>query len=59
MKIILRNLTIVLLGGIVVVGCGRKGSLEMPPLNVEKSRQGASVTKDEEDKPFILDRLIK
>ncbi|WP_144751694.1 MULTISPECIES: LPS translocon maturation chaperone LptM [Bartonella] len=59
MKIILRNLTIVLLGGVVMVGCGRKGALEMPPLNVEKPGQGTSVAKGEKDKPFILDRLIK
>lgn len=59
MKIILRNLITVLLGGVVIAGCGRKGSLEMPPLNVEKPGQGTSVTKSEKDKPFILDRLIK
>ncbi|EJF74645.1 hypothetical protein HWV54_03705 [Bartonella alsatica] len=59
MKIILRNLTIVLLGGIILVGCGRKGSLEMPLPSVEKPGQGTSVAKSEEDKLFILDRLIK
>ncbi|MET3559452.1 putative small lipoprotein YifL [Bartonella japonica] len=57
MKIIVKNLTIVLLGGIVLVGCGRKGPLEMPSPIVEKPR--ASITKGKEDKPFILDGLIK
>ncbi|WP_026088170.1 LPS translocon maturation chaperone LptM [Bartonella rattaustraliani] len=60
MKMILKNLTIVLFWGFVIVGCGRKGPLEMPPLpSVEKPAQEASVVKKEEDKPFILDRLIK
>ncbi|MBB5073679.1 putative small lipoprotein YifL [Bartonella callosciuri] len=59
MKIILKNLTIILLGSIIIVGCGRKGPLEMPSPSVKKSVQGASVAKSEEDKPFILDRLIK
>ncbi|WP_019219317.1 LPS translocon maturation chaperone LptM [Bartonella florencae] len=59
MKIVLRSLTIVLLGGIVLVGCGRKGALEMPPLDVQKPVKGASIAKSEEDKAFILDRLIK
>lgn len=57
MKIILKNLTIVLLGGIVLVGCGRKGPLEIPSPIVEKPE--ASIAKSEEDKPFILDGLIK
>ncbi|WP_375650746.1 lipoprotein [Bartonella sp. OT172YNZD] len=59
MKIILKGLMIVLLGGVCVVGCGRKGSLEMPLTSVEKSVQGASVAQSEDDKPFIFDRLIK
>lgn len=59
MKIIIKGLMIVLLGGVGVVGCGRKGSLEAPPASVEKSVQGTSAAKSEDDKPFILDRLIK
>ncbi|WP_208435451.1 LPS translocon maturation chaperone LptM [Bartonella phoceensis] len=59
MKNILKNLTIVLLGSVVVVGCGRKGPLEIPSPSLEKAVQGASVAKSEEDKPFLLDRLIK
>ncbi|CAK02544.1 LPS translocon maturation chaperone LptM [Bartonella tribocorum] len=60
MKIIIKGLMIVLLGGLGVVGCGRKGSLEAPPLtSVEKSMQGTSAAKSEDDQPFILDRLIK
>ncbi|GAA5096246.1 LPS translocon maturation chaperone LptM [Bartonella acomydis] len=59
MKSILRSLTIVLLGGIVLIGCGRKGALEMPPSSVQKPVKGESVAKNEDDKAFILDRLIK
>ncbi len=61
MKIIVKGLVIVLLGGlgVVVAGCGRKGSLEMPPASVEKSVKGTSAAKSEDDQPFILDRLIK
>ncbi|MET3589117.1 putative small lipoprotein YifL [Bartonella silvatica] len=59
MEINLKKLTIVLLGGVVIVGCGRKGPLEMPMPSAEKSVQGDSVVKKEKDKPFILDRLIK
>ncbi|PIT70613.1 lipoprotein [Bartonella tribocorum] len=59
MKVIVKGLVIVLLGGVGVVGCGRKGSLEAPLTNVEKSIQGTSSAKSEDDQPFILDRLIK
>ncbi|WP_142416652.1 lipoprotein [Bartonella massiliensis] len=60
MKIIVKGLMIVLFLGFYVAGCGRKGSLEAPPLtSVEKSMQGTSAAKNENDKPFILDRLIK
>ncbi|EJF80445.1 hypothetical protein [Bartonella doshiae] len=59
MVIILKNLTIVLFGGILIVGCGRKGALEVPSSSMEKSVQGAFVSKSEDDKPFILDRLIR
>lgn len=59
MKIILKSLTIVLLGCVVIVGCGRKGPLEMPYSATEKPVQGASSPKSEEDKPFVLDRLIQ
>ncbi|MBB4075831.1 putative small lipoprotein YifL [Bartonella fuyuanensis] len=59
MKIIVKGLMIILLGGLGVVGCGRKGSLEIPLTSVEKPMQRTSVAKNEDDKPFILDRLIK
>ncbi|WP_156851220.1 LPS translocon maturation chaperone LptM [Bartonella refiksaydamii] len=59
MKIILKNLTIVLLGCVVIVGCGRKGPLEVPYSTMEKPVRGAPSTKSEEDKPFVLDRLIQ
>ncbi|ETS13737.1 LPS translocon maturation chaperone LptM [Bartonella quintana] len=58
MKIILKSLMIVLFYGAVVVGCGRKGGLELPPPSMEKPAQEASVAKNKVDKPFILDRLI-
>ncbi|WP_455480682.1 LPS translocon maturation chaperone LptM [Bartonella sp. B12(2025)] len=59
MKIILKNLTIVLLGCVVIVGCGRKGPLEMPSSSLEKPEQKTSVSKSKEDKSFVLDRLIQ
>ncbi|WP_144752355.1 MULTISPECIES: LPS translocon maturation chaperone LptM [Bartonella] len=59
MKIIIKGLMIVLLGGVGVVGCGRKGSLEAPPASLGKSVRGTSAAKSEDDQPFILDRLIK
>ncbi|UTO28352.1 LPS translocon maturation chaperone LptM [Bartonella harrusi] len=59
MKIILKNLTIVLLGSVVIVGCGRKGALELPPSAVVDSSQGSSVPQSKADEPFVLDRLIQ
>ncbi|MCZ2157862.1 lipoprotein [Bartonella sp. 220] len=59
MKVILKNLTIVLLGSIMIIGCGRKGALELPPAKVMDSSKGATVSQSKADKPFILDRLIQ
>ncbi|UNE54152.1 LPS translocon maturation chaperone LptM [Bartonella machadoae] len=59
MKTVLKNLTIVLLGSVVIVGCGRKGALELPPSEVVDSSQGASVPQNKANEPFILDRLIQ
>ncbi|GAA5108123.1 LPS translocon maturation chaperone LptM [Bartonella jaculi] len=59
MKIILKNLAIVLWGSIIIVGCGRKGALELPPSTVADSSQGTFVPQGKTDKPFILDRLIQ
>ncbi|EJF87114.1 LPS translocon maturation chaperone LptM [Bartonella rattimassiliensis] len=59
MKIIVKVLIIILFGGVGIVGCGRKGSLEMPLTSVDKPMQDTSVAKSKDDKPFILDRLIK
>ncbi|AGF76535.1 LPS translocon maturation chaperone LptM [Bartonella vinsonii] len=59
MKIILKNLTIVLLGSVMIIGCGRKGALELPPAKVMDSLQGASISQSKADKPFVLDRLIQ
>ncbi|EJF74993.1 MULTISPECIES: LPS translocon maturation chaperone LptM [Bartonella] len=59
MKIILKSLTIVLVGCVFIVGCGRKGPLEMPYSTMEKPARGASSLKSEEDKSFVLDRLIQ
>ncbi|WP_039758840.1 lipoprotein [Bartonella queenslandensis] len=59
MKIIIKGLVIVLFGGLGIVGCGRKGSLEAPLTRVEKSTLDTSVAKSKDDQPFILDRLIK
>ncbi|WP_375622099.1 MULTISPECIES: LPS translocon maturation chaperone LptM [unclassified Bartonella] len=59
MKIILKGLIIVLFGGLGIVGCGRKGSLELPPSTGVNSSQGTFVSQGKTDKPFILDRLIQ
>ncbi|VEJ44549.1 LPS translocon maturation chaperone LptM [Bartonella vinsonii] len=59
MKIILKNLTIVLWGSVMIVGCGRKGALELPPATMMDSSKEASVSQSKADKPFILDRLIQ
>ncbi|EJF98265.1 hypothetical protein MEI_00764 [Bartonella vinsonii subsp. arupensis Pm136co] len=59
MKIIVKNLTIILLGSVMIVGCGRKGALELPPATVGDSLKSASVSQSKADKPFVLDRLIQ
>ncbi|WP_455476174.1 LPS translocon maturation chaperone LptM [Bartonella sp. B17] len=58
MEIILKSL-IVLFCSVILVGCGRKGALELPPSTVEKTTQKIFVDKSKTDKLFILDRLIK
>lgn len=58
MKIILKSLISILFLGVVAVGCGRKGPLELPSPILEKPAKGKPVAKREDDKPFILDRLI-
>ncbi|KEC56012.1 LPS translocon maturation chaperone LptM [Bartonella koehlerae] len=59
MKIIVKSLMIILLGSAFVVGCGRKGALELPSSRVEKTTQEPFSSKNKLDKPFILDRLIQ
>ncbi|WP_455466030.1 hypothetical protein [Bartonella sp. B39] len=59
MKIILKSLTIVLLGSVIMVGCGRKGTLELSPPALVNSSQGTFVPQGKTDEPFILDRLIQ
>ncbi|WP_034988681.1 LPS translocon maturation chaperone LptM [Bartonella senegalensis] len=59
MKSIVKSLMIVLLGSIFVVGCGRKGALELPSSMIEKTTQETFSSKNKLDKPFILDRLIQ
>lgn len=44
---------------VVIVGCGRKGALELPSLTTVEPSQGAFVSERKTDKPFILDRLIQ
>jgi predicted small lipoprotein YifL len=48
--------------GILVSGCGRRGSLELPPSSAVETtdEQGNKVTRraPKPDKPFILDGLI-
>nr|CDP79316.1 putative small periplasmic lipoprotein [Bartonella schoenbuchensis]CDP79554.1 putative small periplasmic lipoprotein [Bartonella schoenbuchensis] len=59
MRAILKNLIIVLFFNVVIVGCGRKGALELPSSTTVESSQGAFVSERKADKPFILDRLIQ
>ncbi|WP_455477863.1 hypothetical protein V3565_03660 [Bartonella sp. B10] len=59
MKVILKNLKIVLLVSTIIIGCGRKGSLELPPLTEVDSSQGTFISQNKVDKPFILDWLIQ
>ncbi|ALE03219.1 hypothetical protein [Bartonella ancashensis] len=59
MKIIAKVLVISLLGSVILIGCGRKGTMEEFSLDTAKSSQGTLISKDKEDKPFILDGLIQ
>ncbi|EJF79182.1 hypothetical protein MCQ_00723 [Candidatus Bartonella washoeensis Sb944nv] len=59
MKIILRSLTIVLLGNVLLFGCGRKGALELPSSTGVDSSQGAFVPQSTANESFVLDRLIQ
>ncbi|UXM94983.1 lipoprotein [Bartonella sp. HY329] len=45
--------------GLALAGCGRKGPLEPPPSSIIENANGEKVQKPREDKPFILDGLIK
>lgn len=60
MKITLKNLMIVILGGFVIIGCGRKGALEVPS-SVGKNdlQEGVLDSKSKAYKPFVLDWLIQ
>jgi len=44
---------------IVLTGCGRKGALEPPPSATIELDNGQKIEKPKEDRPFILDRLIR
>ncbi|EJF90997.1 LPS translocon maturation chaperone LptM [Bartonella tamiae] len=55
----LMSLIIVFFFSAVLSACGRKGPLEPPPSSMVENAQGKIVEKPKEDKPFILDRLIK
>jgi|GEM_PF-1731673 len=46
-------------GMVLLTGCGRKGALERPSSAMTENEKGDPVPKPGEDKPFILDRLIK
>lgn len=59
MRIILKNLIIVLFFNVVIVGCGRKGALELPSSITVEPSQEAFVSERKTDKPFVLDRLIQ
>lgn len=59
MKKTLAGLVIFAICGVALAGCGRKGPLEPPPSAMIENSNGKMVEKPKEDKPFILDRLIK
>ncbi|WP_332065187.1 hypothetical protein [Bartonella sp. CB189] len=59
MEIILKSLMIVLFCGIICVGCGRKGTLELPSSVVVQKTPETFPSKSQGDKFFILDRLIQ
>ncbi|AGF75115.1 hypothetical protein BAnh1_12480 [Bartonella australis AUST/NH1] len=59
MKAILKNLMILFLGSIFIVGCGRKGTLESLPSTAAEPLQGALISKSKADKSFVLDQLIQ
>lgn len=59
MKKTLTGLIIVTICGAALAGCGRKGPLEPPPSSMIENADGKKVEKPKENKPFILDGLIK
>jgi len=42
-----------------LTGCGRRGALEPPPSAMMENEKGEMVRKAREDKPFILNPLIR
>jgi len=40
-------------------GCGRKGAVEPPPSIMIENEKGEKQMRPKQDKPFILDRLIR
>jgi len=44
---------------LLISGCGRKGALEPPPSAQVDAGEGNVQEKSQEDKSFILDRLIQ
>lgn len=59
MKKILVFVTLASLAGGFLAGCGRKGALEPPPSSMIENDKGEKVPKPKEDRPFILDPLIR
>lgn len=45
--------------GSFLAGCGRKGAVELPSSSMIENDKGEMVEKPKEDKPFILDSLIR
>jgi len=44
---------------LLIAGCGRKGALEPPPSAQIDTENGTVEAEPQQDKPFILDRLIQ
>lgn len=51
--------TLCALTALLIAGCGRKGDLEIPSSQPAAEKQDGTEEEADEDRPFILDALIK
>ncbi|MCP4318684.1 MAG: hypothetical protein GY789_22485 [Hyphomicrobiales bacterium] len=54
-----KAVTLFALIALLIAGCGRKGDLEIPSSKPAVENQDGTEEEAEEDRPFILDALIK